>query len=81
MNQTYAYSRYDRKIKFRMVSPQHFINEAPGEPLEFPYPVYLSLVGLEKANNCIHSLFLGGTTGVWGTGVADQCSLIPIQPV
>ncbi len=30
MNQTYAYSRYDRKIKFRMVSAQHFINEAPG---------------------------------------------------
>ncbi len=29
MNQTYAYSRYDRKIKFRMVSAQHFINEAP----------------------------------------------------
>ncbi len=29
MNQTYAYSRYDRKIKFRMVSVQHFINEAP----------------------------------------------------
>ncbi len=29
MNQTYAYSRYDRKIKFRMVSAQHFINEDP----------------------------------------------------
>ncbi len=29
MNQMYAYSRYDRKIKFRMVSAQHFINEAP----------------------------------------------------
>ncbi len=33
MNQTYAYSSYDRKIKFRMVSAQHFINEAPGEVL------------------------------------------------
>ncbi len=30
MNQTYAYSKYDRKIKFRMVSAHHFINEAPG---------------------------------------------------
>ncbi len=30
MNQTYAYPRYDRTIKFRMVSAQHFINEAPG---------------------------------------------------
>ncbi len=29
MNQTYAYSRDGRKIKFRMVSVQHFINEAP----------------------------------------------------
>ncbi len=29
MNHTYAYSRDDRKIKFRMVSAQHFINEAP----------------------------------------------------
>ncbi len=29
MNQTYAYLRDDRKIKFRMVSSQHFINEAP----------------------------------------------------
>ncbi len=28
MNHTYAYSRDDRKIKFRMVSAQHFINEA-----------------------------------------------------
>ncbi len=25
-----AYLRNDRKIKFRMVSVQHFINEAPG---------------------------------------------------
>ncbi len=29
MNRTYAYLRNDRKIKFRMVSAQHFINEAP----------------------------------------------------
>ncbi len=29
MNHMYAYSRDDRKIKFRMVSAQHFINEAP----------------------------------------------------
>ncbi len=28
MNRTYAYLRNDRKIKFRMVSAQHFINEA-----------------------------------------------------
>ncbi len=28
MNRTYAYLRNDRKIKFRMVSVQHFINEA-----------------------------------------------------
>ncbi len=32
MNHTYAYSR-DRKIEFRMVSAQHFINEALGEDL------------------------------------------------
>ncbi len=30
MNRTYAYLRNDRKMKFRMVSAQHFINEAPG---------------------------------------------------
>ncbi len=30
MNHTYAYLRNDCKIKFRMVSAQHFINEAPG---------------------------------------------------
>ncbi len=30
MNQTYTCLRYDRKIKFRMISGQHFINEAPG---------------------------------------------------
>ncbi len=30
MNRTYAYLRNDRKIKFRMDSAQHFINEAPG---------------------------------------------------
>ncbi len=30
MNHTYAYLRDDRKIKFRMVSAQYFINEAPG---------------------------------------------------
>ncbi len=30
MNCTYAYLRNDRKIKFRMVSAQHFVNEAPG---------------------------------------------------
>ncbi len=29
INNTYAYSRYDRTIKFRIVSVQHFINEAP----------------------------------------------------
>ncbi len=29
---TYAYSRYNRKIKFRMVSAQHFVNEAPDSP-------------------------------------------------
>ncbi len=28
MNRTYANLRNDRKIKFRMVSVQHFINEA-----------------------------------------------------
>ncbi len=28
MNRTYAYLRNDRKIKFRIVSAQHFINEA-----------------------------------------------------
>ncbi len=28
MNHMYAYFRDDRKIKFRMVSAQHFINEA-----------------------------------------------------
>ncbi len=27
MNHTYSYLRNDRKIKFRMVSGQHFINE------------------------------------------------------
>ncbi len=32
MNHMYAYSR-DRKIEFRMVSAQHFINEALGEDL------------------------------------------------
>ncbi len=30
MNHTYAYLRDDHKINFRMVSVQHFINEAPG---------------------------------------------------
>ncbi len=30
MNHMYAYLRDDRKIKFRMVSAQHFINEALG---------------------------------------------------
>ncbi len=30
MNRMYAYLRNDRKIKFRTVSVQHFINEAPG---------------------------------------------------
>ncbi len=34
MNHTYAYLRNDHKIKFRMVSAQHFINEAPGTSLE-----------------------------------------------
>ncbi len=29
MNHMYAYSRDNRKIKFRMASVQHFINEAP----------------------------------------------------
>ncbi len=29
MNHMYAYSRDNRKIKFRMASAQHFINEAP----------------------------------------------------
>ncbi len=29
MNHTYTYLRNDRKIYFRMVSAQHFINEAP----------------------------------------------------
>ncbi len=29
MNHTYAYLRDYRKIKFKMVSAQHFINEAP----------------------------------------------------
>ncbi len=33
MNHTYAYSRNDRKINFRMVSAQHFINETPGTDL------------------------------------------------
>ncbi len=40
MNQTYAYSRDDRKIKFRMVSVQHFINEAPDlNPIEHLWDV------------------------------------------
>ncbi len=30
MNRMYTYMRNERKIKFRMVSAQHFINEAPG---------------------------------------------------
>ncbi len=30
MNRTYAYLRNDREIKFRMVSAQHFVYEAPG---------------------------------------------------
>ncbi len=30
MNHTNAHLRNDRKIKFRMVSAQHFINETPG---------------------------------------------------
>ncbi len=29
MNHTHAYLRDDRKIKFKMVSVQNFINEAP----------------------------------------------------
>ncbi len=29
MNHSYAYLRDDRKINFKMVSAQHFINEAP----------------------------------------------------
>ncbi len=33
MNHMYAYLIDDRKIKFRMVSVQHFINEAPGDAL------------------------------------------------
>ncbi len=33
--------------------PTLYPNKDPGEVWEFPYPVYLSLVGLEKANNCI----------------------------
>ncbi len=36
MNRTYAYLRNDRKIKFRIVSAQHFINEAPGLLLSGP---------------------------------------------
>ncbi len=32
MNRTYTYLRNDRKTKFRMVSAQHYINEAPGVP-------------------------------------------------
>ncbi len=32
----YAYLRNDRKIKFRMASAQHFINEAPGLLLSGP---------------------------------------------
>ncbi len=40
MNQTYAYSRDDSKIKFRMVSVQHFINEAPDlNPIEHLWDV------------------------------------------
>ncbi len=30
MNHPYAYLRDDRKINFKMVSVQHFINEAQG---------------------------------------------------
>ncbi len=36
MNRTYAYLRNVRKIKFRMVSAQHFINETPGLFLSGP---------------------------------------------
>ncbi len=40
INQTYAYSRDDRKITFRMVSVQHFINEAPDlNPIEHLWDV------------------------------------------
>ncbi len=31
MNRKYAYLRNDRKVKFRIASAQHFINEAPGD--------------------------------------------------
>ncbi len=40
MNRTYAYLRNDRKIKFRMVSVQHFINEAPGSRGLVPMAVF-----------------------------------------
>ncbi len=42
MNHTYAYLRNYRKINFRMVSAQHFINEAPGE-LTFYSTVYVHM--------------------------------------
>ncbi len=38
MNRTYAYLRNDRKIKFRMVSAQHLINEAPETPCNVNQP-------------------------------------------
>ncbi len=50
MNQTYAYLGYDRKIKFRMVSVHHFINEAPDVTEHFHR---------NHLNNLSHKLFKG----------------------
>ncbi len=41
-NVGYAYPRYDRTIKFRMVSAQHFINEAPGVRVSFKRKLLLA---------------------------------------
>ncbi len=46
MNRSYAYLRYDRKIKFRMVSVQHFINEAPDD-------TRVATMAAEKAILCV----------------------------
>ncbi len=43
MNHTYTYSRDNRKIKFRMVSMQHFINEAPGVSMKYIHLAYCTL--------------------------------------
>ncbi len=51
MNQRYAYSRDNRKIKFRMVSAQHFINEAPGIFMKYRNFAYCTLYCRNRKNN------------------------------